>query len=322
MKLLHRICAGLALGLTLLPQAWAQAFPQRPIQLIVPVSAGGGTDVMARTVGQKVGELLGQPVVVENKTGAGGNIGVEFVAKAKADGYTLLFSPSTIATNVAVYRKLPYDLLKDFQTVALVGQTDVALVVHASVKANTVKEFVDLARSKAGALNYGSAGQGSSQHLTAEYFNQLAGTTSNHIPYKGQSQAMNDLVGGQIDYMFSPLQNALPYIKQGRIRVLAVAAKQRHRELPQTPTLIESGYPGAEVSNWFALYAPAGTPPAVVKRLHAAYTQVLKQPETKAKLEGMGFDIVYATPDQATDFMRSELVRWSRVAAHAGIKAE
>lgn len=322
MKLLHRISAGLVLGLTLLASASAQNFPQRPIQLVVPVSAGGGTDVMARTVGQKVGELLGQSVVVENKTGAGGNIGVEFVAKAKADGYTLLFSPSTIATNVAVYRKLPYDLLKDFQTVALVGQTDVALVVHASVKASTVKEFVDLARSKAGALNYGSAGQGSSQHLTAEYFNQLAGITSNHIPYKGQSQAMNDLVGGQIDYMFSPLQNALPYIKQGRIRVLAVAAKQRHRELPQTPTLVESGYPGAEVSNWFALYAPAATPPAVVKRLHAAYTQVLKQPETKAKLEGMGFDIVYATPDQATDFMRSELVRWSRVAAHAGIKAE
>jgi tripartite-type tricarboxylate transporter receptor subunit TctC len=318
----HPILAGFALGLTLLASASAQNFPQRPLQLVVPVSAGGGTDVMARTVGQKVGELLGQPVVVENKTGAGGNIGVEFVAKAKADGYTLLFSPSTIATNVAVYRKLPYDLLKDFQTVALVGQTDVALVVSASVKAGTVKEFVDLARSKPGALNYGSAGQGSSQHLTAEYFNQLAGTTSNHIPYKGQSQAMNDLVGGQIDYMFSPLQNALPFIKQGRIRVLAVAAKQRHRELPQTPTLIESGYAGAEVSNWFALYAPAATPPAVVKSLHAAYTKALKQPELKAKLEGMGFDIVPATPDQATDFMRSELVRWSRVAAHAGIKAE
>ncbi len=322
MNILHRISAGLALGAVVLSHAMAQGFPQRPIQVIVPVSAGGGTDVMARTVGQKVGELLGQPVVVENKTGAGGNIGVEFVAKAKADGYTLLFSPSTIATNVAVYRKLPYDLLKDFQTVALVGQTDVALVVHASVKAADVKEFVELARSKPGALNYGSAGLGSSQHLTAEYFNQLAGTRSNHIPYKGQSQAMTDLAGGQLDYMFSPLQNALPFIKQGRIRVLAVAAKQRHRELPQTPTLIESGYPGAEVSNWFALYAPAATPPAVVKRLHAAYTQVLKQPETKAKLEGMGFDIVFASPDEATDFMRSELVRWSRVAAHAGIKAE
>ncbi|MBI2745492.1 MAG: tripartite tricarboxylate transporter substrate binding protein [Burkholderiales bacterium] len=322
MNILHRMSAGLALGAVVLSHAMAQGFPQRPIQVIVPVSAGGGTDVMARTVGQKVGELLGQPVVVENKTGAGGNIGTEYVAKAKADGYTLLFTPNTIATNVAVYRKLPYDLLKDFQTVALVGQTDVALVVNSNVKASSVKDFVELARSKPGALNYGSAGLGSSQHLTAEYFNQLAGTSSNHIPYKGQSQAMNDLVGGQLDYMFSPLQNALPFIKQGRIRVLAVAAKQRHRELPQTPTLIESGYPGAEVSNWFALYAPASTPPAVVKRLHAAYTQVLKQPEMKAKLEGMGFDFVFLNADQATDFMRSELVRWSRVTAHAGIKAE
>lgn len=322
MSTARHILTGLALGLTLLAGASAQNYPQRPVQLIVPVSAGGGTDVMARTVGQKVGELLGQSIVVENKTGAGGNIGVEYVAKAKADGYTLLFSPSTIATNVAVYRKLPYDLLKDFQTVALVGQTDVALVVSSKVAAGSVKDFVEMARSKPGALNYGSAGMGSSQHLTAEYFNQLAGTSSNHIPYKGQSQAMNDLVGGQLDYMFSPLQNALPFIKQGRIRVLAVAAKQRHRDLPQTPTLIESGYPGAEVSNWFALYAPAGTPPAVVKRLHGAYTQVLKQPEMKAKLEGMGFDFVFVNPDQATDFMRSELVRWARVAAHAGIKAE
>jgi len=313
---------GLAFGLMLAVTGHAQTYPNRPVQLIVPVSAGGGTDVMARAVSQKVAELFKQSVVVENKTGAGGNIGVEYVAKSAADGHTLLFSPSTIATNVAVYRKLPYDLLKDFQTVALVGQTDVALVVNASVKAQTVKEFVDLARSRPGALNFGSAGLGSSQHLTAEYFNQLAGTSTNHIPYKGQSQAMNDLVGGQIDYMFSPLQNALPFIKQGRVRVLAVAAKQRHRDLPQTPTLIESGYPGAEVSNWFALYAPAATPAATVKRLHTAYDQVLRQPEMKAKLESMGFDIVHATSDQATDFMRSELVRWARVAAYAGIKAE
>lgn len=322
MKSLQCTLSSLLLGTVFLSQAFAQSFPQRPIQMVVPVTAGGGTDVMARAVGQKVGELLGQSMVVENKTGAGGNIGVEYVAKAKADGYTLLFSPNTIATNVAVYRKLPYDLLKDFQAVALVGQTDVVLVVNASLKANQLKEFVDLARAKPGALNYGSAGLGSSQHLTAEYFNQMAGTSSNHIPYKGQSQAMNDLVSGQLDYMFSPLQNALPFIKQGRIRAVALAAKQRHRDLPQVPTLGESGYPGAEVSNWFALYAPAGTPASVVKPLHAAFTKVLKQPEMKAKLEGMGFDIVDANLDQVTDFMRSELVRWSRVAAHAGIKAE
>lgn len=325
MVMVTRLMAGIALAastLFTLPHALAQTFPQRPIQVVVPVAAGGGTDVMARAVGQKVGEILGQPVVVENKLGAGGNIGTELVAKAKPDGYTLLVSPSTIATNVAVYRKLPYDLLKDFQTVALIGQTDVVLVVHSSVKATNLREFVELARSRPGRMNYGSAGLGSSQHLSAEYFNQLAGTSSNHIPYKGQSQAMTDLVGGQLEYMFSPLQNALPFIKQGQIRAIAVAAKQRHRDLPQLPTLGESGYPGAEVSNWFAVYAPAATPPAVVKKLHGAYAKALAQPELRAKLEGMGFDILQATPEQATDFMRAELVRWARVAAYAGIKAE
>ncbi len=322
MALAHRILAGLMLATALLAQAQAQTFPQRPIQVVVPVAAGGGTDVLARAVGQKVSEILGQPLVVENKLGAGGNIGVELVVKAKPDGYTLLFSPSTIATNVAVYRKLPYDLLKDLQTVTLIGQTDVVLVVHPSVKATNLKEFVELARSRPGKMNFGSAGLGSSQHLTAEYFNQLAGTSSNHIPYKGQSQAMTDLVGGQLDYMFSPLQNALPFIRQGQIRAIALAAKQRHRDQPQLPTLGESGYPGAEVSNWFAVYAPAGTPPAVVKKLHGAYAKALAQPEIKAKLEGMGFDILQTTPEQATDFMRAELVRWARVAAYAGIKAE
>lgn len=318
----RRQFAALILIILLHSYSFAQNFPQKPIQIIVPVSAGGGTDVMARSVGQKVGELLGQPLIVENKTGGGGNIGTEFVAKAKADGYTLLFSPSTIATNVAVYKKLPYDLLKDFQTVALVGQTDVALVINPSLKATNVKEFIEMSRRKGGTLNYGSAGTGSSQHLTAEYFNQIAGTSSNHIPYKGQSQAMNDLVGGQLDYMFSPLQNALPFIKQGRIKALAVLAKQRHRELTQIPTLIELGYYGSDVSNWFALYAPATTPPNIIKTLHEAFAQVLKQPDMALKLENMGFDIVEASQQQATDFMRSELGRWTRVATQAGIKTE
>jgi tripartite-type tricarboxylate transporter receptor subunit TctC len=314
--------ASVMLGLWPVAHLQAQVFPTHPIQLVVPVAAGGGTDVLARTLGAKVSELMGQPMVVDNKLGAGGNIGVELVARAKPDGYSLLFTPNTIATNVAVYRKLPYDLLKDFQVVSLVGQTDVVLVVHPSVKANNLREFSELTRGKPGELNFGSAGLGSSQHLAAEYFNQLTGGRSNHIPYKGQSQAMNDLIGGQIQYMFSPLQNALPHIQQGRIKALAIAAKQRSRALPEVPTLSESGYKGAEVANWFAVYAPAATPPAVVKKLQAAFVKVKSQPEMKAKLEGMGFDLLFATPDQETDFMRAELVRWARVAAYAGIKAE
>ena len=305
-----------------LGNSFAQNFPNKPIQIIVPVAAGGGTDLLARTLGQKVSEVLGQPVIIDNRLGAGGNIGVEFVAKAKPDGYTLLVSPGTIATNVAVYRKLPYDLLKDFQTITLVGQTGSVLVVHPSVKANNLREFVDLAKASPGELNYGSAGMGSPQHLHAEFFNQLAGAKTNHIPYKGQSQAMNDLVGGQIAYMFSPIQNALPYIQQGRIRALAVAASQRNPNLPNVPSLAESGYKGVDLANWFAVYAPAGTPPAIVKKINAAFVQVGKSPEMKAKFEKLGFEPFFTTPEAGTDFMRAELVRWARVAAYAGIKAE
>ena len=320
--LFHRI-AVVVLGLScMISNGFAQTFPNKPIQIIVPVAAGGGTDLLARTLGQKVGELLGQPVVIENKLGAGGNIGVDMVVKAKPDGYTLLLSPGTIATNVAVYRKLPYDLLKDLQTITLVGQTGSVLVVHPSVKASTLREFVELAKASPGELNYGTAGMGSPQHLHAEFFNQLAGIKTNHIPYKGQSQAMTDLVGGQLAYMFSPVQNALPYIQQGRIRAITMAASQRNPNLPNVPSLAEGGYKGVDLANWFAVYAPAGTPPAIVKKLNAAFVQVGNTPEMKAKFDKLGFETFFTTSENGTDFMRSELVRWARVAAYAGIKAE
>ena len=309
-------------GLGLFSSSWAQNFPNKPIQIIVPVAAGGGTDLLARTLGQKISEVLGQPVVIENKLGAGGNIGVEAVVKAKPDGYTLLLSPGTIATNIAVYRKLPYDLLKDLQTITLVGQTGSVLVVHPSVKANNLREFIELAKASPGELNFGTAGMGSPQHLHAEFFNQLAGTKTNHIPYKGQSQAMTDLVGGQLAYMFSPVQNALPYIQQGRIRALTMAASQRNPNLPNVPSLAEGGFKGVDLANWFAVYAPAGTPPWIVKKLNAAFVQVGKSPEMKAKFEKLGFEPFFTSSEDGSDFMRSELVRWARVAAYAGIKAE
>ena len=322
MALTKRILTGLLLGSFALAQVQAQTFPDRAVQIVVPVAAGGGTDLLARTLGLKVAEVLGQPVVVENKLGAGGNIGTELVARAKPDGYTLLVSPGTIASNVAVYRKLPYDLLKDFQPVTLVAQTGVVVLVHPSVKADNLTEFVEMLKAKPGELNFGSAGLGSPQHLQSELFNQLAGTRSNHIPYKGQSQAMNDLVGGQLHYMFSPIQNALPFIQQGRVRALAVASKERSRVLPQIPTLSEQGYKDVEMSNWFAVFAPAATPASVVKKLNDAFVKVGNQPEMKARFETLGFDGFFTSSDQAIDFMRSELVRWARVAAYAGIKAE
>ena len=300
----------------------AQNFPAKPIKIIVPVAAGGGTDLLARSLGQKVGDLLGQPVVVENILGAGGNIGVQAVAKAAPDGYTLLLSPATIATNVAVFRKLPYDLLKDLQTVTLVGQTSVVLVVHPSFSAKTVAEFVEAARQNPGALNYGSAGIGSPQHLQSELFSQRTGISGNHIPYKGQSQAMSDLVGGQLNYMFSPLQNALPFIKEGRIRALGVASPQRNPALPQMPSFAELGYKDVDFSNWFALYAPAGTPAAIVKKLSDAFVQVGRSAEMAERLAKLGFEPFLTTPEEGNEFMRSELARWGRVASQANIKAE
>ncbi len=325
MKIINRLglaCLTLLACLGITSISHAQSFPQKNIQVVVPVAAGGGTDLLARNLSQRVSEILGQTLVVDNKLGAGGNIGVEYVMRSKSDGYTLLVSPATIATNVAVYRKLPYDLIKDFQAITLIGQTGVVLVVHPSVKVNTLKEFIDLMKSKNGDMNYGSAGMGSPQHLQAEFFNQLVGLKSNHIPYKGQAQAMNDLIGGQLQYMFSPIQNALPQIQQGRLKALAVASATRHKAIPQVPTLGEQGYQGVELTNWFAVYAPANTPPAVVKKLNAAFIQAGTEQKMKEKLDTLGFESFFTSADEATDFMRSEIVRWARVAAYAGIKAE
>lgn len=320
---IRNVCRVLAFFVVMAGSAvCAQNFPAKPIKIIVPVAAGGGTDLLARSLGQKVGDLLGQPVVVENILGAGGNIGVQAVAKAAPDGYTLLLSPATIATNVAVFRKLPYDLLKDLQTVTLVGQTSVVLVVHPSFSAKTVAEFVEAARQKPGALNYGSAGIGSPQHLQSELFSQRTGISGNHIPYKGQSQAMSDLVGGQLNYMFSPLQNALPFIKEGRIRALGVASPQRNPALPQMPSFAELGYKDVDFSNWFALYAPAGTPAAIVKKLSDAFVQVGRSAEMAERLAKLGFEPFLTTPEEGNEFMRSELARWGRVASQANIKAE
>lgn len=302
--------------------AHAQSFPTKPIKIVVPVAAGGGTDLLARTLGQKAGDLLGQPVVVENILGAGGNIGVQAVAKAAPDGYTLLLSPATIATNIAVFRKLPYDLLKDLQTVTLVGQTSVVLVVHPSFNVKTVPEFMDALKQKPGTFNYGSAGIGSPQHLQSELFAQRTGISGNHIPYKGQSQAMTDLVSGQLSYMFSPLQNALPYIREGRIRALGLALPQRTPALPQTPTFAELGFKDLDFTNWFALYAPAGTPAAIIKRLSDAFVQVGRSPDMAERLAKLGFEPFFTSPEEGNDFMRAEITRWSRVATQANIKAE
>lgn len=305
-----------------LSNSWAQDYPSRPIQIIVPVAAGGGTDLLARYLGQKAGEALGQSVVIDNRLGAGGNIGAELVAHAKPDGYTLLVTPGTIASNVAVYKKLPYELLKDFKPITLIGQTSAVLVVNPNFKVKNLQEFVEYAKKHPGELNYGSAGTGSPQHLHSEFFNQLAGIKTTHIPYKGQSQAMADLVGGQISYMFSPLQNALPYIQQGKIRVLAQGSLTRSKSLPDSPTLSELGYKDVDLQNWFAVFAPAGTPQPVITKLSEVFLKIGKSEDLRKKFSELGFEAFFTTPEKTYDFMSAELVRWARVSAYAGIQAE
>lgn len=303
-------------------QSQAQPYPSHSIQVIVPVAAGGGTDLLARLTGQMAGEALGQNFVIDNKLGGGGNIGAELVAHAKADGYTLLVSPGTIATNVAVYKKLPYDLMRDFQPITLIGQTGVVLVVNPLFKVANLKEFIEYAKSRPDEANFGSAGNGSPQHLYSELFNQQTGIKTTHIPYKGQSQAMTDLVGGQINYMFSPIQNALPYIQQGKIKALAQASVTRSKLLPNVPTFKELGYKDMDLQNWFVVLAPAGTPPAVVKKLNDTFLSLGKSEALRKKFDDIGFEPFFTTPEQTTEFLRSELSRWSRVASYAGIQAD
>jgi len=299
--------------------AWGQTFPARPITVTVPVPAGGGTDTLARTVGQPLSAALGQPVVVDNRPGAGGNIGAEYVMRAKPDGHTLLLTPATIAMNVAAYEKLPYDLGRDFQAITLIGNTPSVVIVSNKLPATTVQEFVALARSNPGSLNYGSAGLGSAHQLHSEFFNQLIGARSNHIPYKGQAPAMNDLIGGQIDYLFAPLQNSLPHIQAGRVRALAVTAARRSSFLPDTPTLIELGYQGTDLVHWFALIAPAATPKPVVDTLYDALAKIAATPAMRDKLTSMGFEMQFDTPQRSQAFMLAELDRWAKLARQAGI---
>ena len=323
MRLHHMVRLLAAMALVCAQPVLAQApWPGKPVTLVVGTPAGGSIDAYARALADQLTRQTGGTFLVDNRSGASGNLSAEHVLKAPADGHTLWITTQAMFTiNPSAYPALRWKQ-SDFKPIAKGIESPLVLVVHPSVKASTAKEFVDLARASPGVLNYGSAGLGSPQQLHSEFFNQLAGLKTNHIPYKGQSQAMTDLVSGQLNYMFSPLQNALPYIQQGRIRALAVATLKRHPTLPQVPTLSELGYGDVDLSNWFAVFAPAGTPPAVVRKLNAAFVKVGTTPEMKAKFNQLGFDAFFTNPEEGTDFMRSELVRWARVAAYAGIKAE
>ena len=307
-----------ALLLSSVTVAHAQSWPNRAVRMIVPYTAGGGVDVVARHVATALSKRLGQPVVVENKVGAGSNIGSDFVAKAAPDGYTLLMASPANAINMSLYRKMPYDTQRDLAPVALVGSVPSVLTVNPSFPAKTVQEFVAIAKAKPGTINYGSGGNGTSEHLAAEMFKSMAGVDMVHVPYKGGAAAMTDVIGGQINAMFSNQLGAMPHIQGGKLRVLGVADAQRSAKLPDTPTFAEAGYPEFLVTVWWGVMAPAGTPKDVIDRLNKDIDASLATPELKKRLEDMGARVIGGPPERFRAFLSAEIARWAKAVKDSG----
>src|SRR5262245_10904254 len=318
---LRVLCASAALAIS--AGVCAQGYPSKPIRMIVAYPPGGGTDIVGRTVAQKLGEALGQAVVVENRGGASGNIGTELAARATPDGYTVLMgNVAPNAINVSLFKNLPFDPVVDFAPVSLVASTPNILVVHPSTPARTVKEVVALARAKPGALNFASAGVGSSSHLAGELFRVLARAEIVHVPYKGAGPAMVDVLSGQVQLYFATMPAAMPHVKSGKLVAIAVTSAKRSPALPELPTVAEAGVPGYEASTWYGLLAPAHTPGAAIARLHDATVKVLAEPALREKLADQGFEPVGDTPEEFAAYIRSEIGKWGKVIRDAGIKAE
>ena len=306
-----------------LPAAWGQAWPSKPIRIIVPFAPGGPADLLPRLIGPKLTEAWGQPVVVENKPGAGGNIGMDALAKAAPDGYTLVIGPNgNLVVNPHLDPNLPYDVFRDFTPVTLLASFSNVLVVNPEVPAKTVPELIALAKAKPGALSYGSPGTGSQAHLGGEFLKLMAGIDIIHVPYNGTAPAMRDLLGGQISFMFAQTSSALPQVQSGKLRALGVASARRSAQLPDVPTIAESGLPGFEAVSWYALLAPAGTPKEIVTRLQAEIARILQLPDIREKLALQGGEPVGNTPEQLSSMLKSESSRYADIVKRANIKAE
>jgi tripartite-type tricarboxylate transporter receptor subunit TctC len=315
-------CALLALTTQALAQG-ASTYPSKPIRIVVPFAPGGTSDVLARAIGQKVSEIWKQPVVVDNKPGAGGNIGAEFVAKADPDGYTLLLlDVGTLTISPSIYAKLGYDPVKDLAPITMVAVSPHALVVHPSIPANSVKELIAWAKANPGKINFASAGNGTAVHLAGEQFKMMTGIDMVHVPYKGGAQALTGLVGGEVNMTLNGLLATLPHIKSGKIKALAIAGKTRSPALPDLPTVEEAGVPGFQSGSWQGLLATGGTPKDIIAKLNATVVQVLTSPEIKERMAAQGADVVGDTPGQFGTFIRDERVRWAKIVKDAGIKVE
>ena len=321
MKALKWLCAAAALALAL--PAAAQGYPAKPIRFVVPYPAGGPLDSVARLLAQKVSDSTRQPVVVDNKPGAGGNIGADIVAKSPPDGYTILMGAvATHAINPTLYASIPYDAVRDFTPITQVASTPNVLVVNPSVPAGDVKGFIAYARANPGKLNFGSGSTGSAGHLAGELFNAQAGVKMTHVPYKGAAPAMQDLLGGRIELMFDNLASSLAQVKAGKVRALAVTTARRSGLAPDLPTIAESGLPEFDISTWFGVFAPAGVPRDVVDRLHAEFTRALAAPDVREKMLALGAEPVGNRPEEFAAYIRREAEKYARVIKASGAKVD
>ena len=298
--------------------ASAQDYPSKPIRIVVPFGPGGFTDVVARIIQKELGGAIGQPIVIENKPGAGSTIGTSEVAKAKPDGYTLVMISTSHVISPHLYKEMPYDPINDFTPVMKLGEGPYVLVVHPSLGVKSVAELIALAKKEPNRIDYASSGNGSSQHLVGALFARMAGAPMNHVPYKGSSGAMNDLLGGQVKVSFVGMPNALPGITSGKLRALAVTTKKRSADLPNVPTLDEAGVPGFDATIWLALLAPPGTPRDVVQKLNSQLTRVLATSESRKLMSSAGVEVATGSPEELAKLMQSDLERWGKVVRETG----
>ena len=304
------------------PAALAQKFPDKPIRFIVPFPPGGGNDILARAIAPKMGEFLGQPVVIDNRAGAGGNIGTDLAAKSPPDGYTIVIASNQVTINPWLYAKLPFDIEKDFVAVAQAATVPMVLAVHPSVPANTLKEFIALAKASPGKFNHGTPGNGTPQHIAFEVFNHAASVQVTHIAYKGTGPAIADLIGGQVQSAIGTMASLEQHVKAGKLRALGVTTPKRSPAMPNVPTIAEAGLPGFEVPLWYSILAPAGTPKEIVARLSSEVARALAVPETRERLTAQGFDVNYLNPEQMSDLIRHDIARWQKSIKDIGLKLD
>ena len=325
LKRLMPVIAMTVAGLCAAGQAQAQAasnYPNKPIHIIVTFTSGGAPDILARLIGEKLNAAWGQPVIVDNKPGAGGNIGADYVAKAAPDGYNLVLGTvGTHSINGSLYQNMPYDMVKDFTPVTLLASTPNMLVINNDVPAKNLTEFMALGK-KEGKMTFASSGSGTSIHVSGELFKTMTGIDMQHIPYKGRASAIPDLLGGRVTMMFDNMPSSLPLVREGKLRALGVTSAKRSAAAPDIPTLAESGLPGFEAVSWFAMFAPANTPAPVVNKLQGEISKILKSPDISKKLLDLGLDPSGSTPAELAAYQKSEIAKWSKVVKDSGAKVE